>query len=371
MSNYLKDQIITYMGNKRKLIDIIEKELEEIKKKENKEKLKIGDGFAGSGIVSRLFKKGEKELYTNDLAGYSKTLNECYLSSINKRELNKVKKYIDEANKKADEGVIDMSERWISRHWSPKDEEIKENERVYYTNKNGKRIDIMRNYIETIPEKYRSFLLGPLLVESSIHNNTNGQFGAYYKDKDGKKGEYGGKTKTDLKRITQEIRIPYPVLDDGKCKVKISQMDVNEWAKGLVDMDVVYYDPPYNKHPYNIYYFLLDVINNWNKEEEVPETNRGQSANREKSLYNSTVYAKKALEELINSTDSKYIILSYNDGGIVPIKEMDELLNKDGKEVKKIGIDHKTYNRLKGLSNYKRTGEYKGVKEYLYVIKKM
>ena len=79
MSNYLKDQIITYMGNKRKLIDIIEKELEEIKKKENKEKLKIGDGFAGSGIVSRLFKKGEKELYTNDLAGYSKKLNECYL----------------------------------------------------------------------------------------------------------------------------------------------------------------------------------------------------------------------------------------------------------------------------------------------------
>ena len=32
-------------------------------------------------------------------------------------------------------------------------------------------------------------------------------------------------------------------------------------------------------------------------------------------------------------------------------------------------IEHKTYNRLKGLSSYKRTGEYKDVKEFIWVIK--
>ena len=35
----------------------------------------------------------------------------------------------------------------------------------------------------------------------------------------------------------------------------------------------------------------------------------------------------------------------------------------------KIPINHKTYNKLKGLSNYKRTGEYKDVNEFLWVIK--
>ena len=63
-------------------------------------------------------------------------------------------------------------------------------------------------------------------------------------------------------------------------------------------------------------------------------------------------------------------MLSYNDGGIISIPEVDELLSGLSKSVKKIPIDHKTYNRLKGISNYKRTTEYKPVKEYLYVIEK-
>ena len=370
-NKFLKEQIITYMGNKRKLLNIISDELDEIKKAMKKDKIKIGDGFSGSGVVSRLFKTKETELYANDLAGYSKTLNACYLSSPTKSELQKIKEYIDQANKKADD---EMSGKihggWISKHWSPESEEIKENERAFYTSKNGKRIDIMRDYIETLPEKYRPYLLGPLLVECSIHNNTNGQFSAYYKDKDGKKGEYGGKTKTDVKRITQDIRIPYPILDPSKCKVNLSQKDVNEWAKDVGELDVVYYDPPYNKHPYNIYYFMLDVINNWDKNAEIPDTNRGQSASRTKSLYNSSIHAKKAMNDLLENTKAKYVMLSYNDGGIISIPDMDELLKGHSDDVKKIPIDHKTYNRLKGISNYKRTAEYKPVKEYLYIIRK-
>jgi hypothetical protein len=58
------------------------------------------------------------------------------------------------------------------------------------------------------------------------------------------------------------------------------------------------------------------------------------------------------------------------DGRIISIKDLDELLAEHSKSVKKMPIDHKTYNRLKGLSNYKRTEEYKPVKEFLYVIEK-
>ena len=111
----------------------------------------------------------------------------------------------------------------------------------------------MRNYIESIPSKYKSYVLGPLLVESSIHNNTNGQFSAYFKD--GNKGAYGGKNKVDIKRITKNIEIPYPLFEGSKCKVHISQKDTNEWAKET-EVDIMYYDPPYNKHPYNVYYFM-------------------------------------------------------------------------------------------------------------------
>ena len=377
---YLTSQIITYMGNKRKLLQMIEDALAEIHKDlQNKSPLIIGDGFAGSGVVSRLFKTTASELYTNDLAGYSQTLNTCYLSAPTQPTRTQIKKCIDEANKKADEAKESKESKagpihdgWISKHWAPENPTITQNDRAYFTYENGRRIDAIRNYIETLPKKIKPYVLAPLLVESSIHNNTNGQFAAFYKDKDGKKGEYGGKTKTDIKRITQEIRIPYPIFEKSKCKTHITQMDATEWAKSLPQnkLDVVYYDPPYNKHPYNIYYFLLDIINDWDKTQEIPGTYRGQPDTRIKSMYNSTVHAKAALTELIENTPSKYIMLSYNDGGIISIADLDELLATHSKSVKKIPIDHKTYNRLKGISNYKRTAEYKPVKEYLYVIQR-
>jgi len=372
-SVYKSSQIITYMGNKRKLLSYIETEIDEIQKKLGSLPLKIGDGFSGSGVVSRLLKTKATDLYANDLAGYSKTLNDCYLANPTKTELTKIKGYIDRANKLADDVVhnspSNATDDWISKHWSPKTQHIKEGERTYYTCENGRRIDTIRNYIETIPAKYRSFVLAPLLVECSIHNNTNGQFAAYYKDKDGKKGEFGGKTKTDVKRITQSITLPYPIFEKTKCNIHSTQSDVIEWAKSQNSMlDIVYYDPPYNKHPYNIYYFMLDIINDWDKTQEIPDTYRGQPNTRVKSMYNSTVNAKKALNELIQNTQAKYILLSYNEGGIIPISELDQLLANHSKNVKKIPIDHKTYNRLKGLSNYNRTGDCKPVKEYLYVI---
>jgi len=374
---YTTTQIITYMGNKRKLLPVIEDALIEIQKElPPNSPLIIGDGFAGSGVVSRLFKTMATELYTNDLAGYSHTLNTCYLSSPTKPTIAQIKKHIDEANQKADEEthspLARATDKWISKHWAPETQTITQKDRAYFTCENGRRIDVMRNYIETLPAKMQPYILSPLLVESSIHNNTNGQFAAYYKDKDGKKGEYGGKTKTDVKRITQEIRIPYPIFEKSKCKTHVSQKDATEWAKSLPKnkLDVIYYDPPYNKHPYNIYYFLLDIINDWDKTQEIPDTYRGQPDTRTKSKYNSVVHAKAALTELIENTPAKYIMLSYNDGGIISIEDLDKLLAAHSKSVKKIPIDHKTYNRLKGISNYKRTAEYKPVKEYLYVIQR-
>ena len=45
-----------------------------------------------------------------------------------------------------------------------------------------------------------------------------------------------------------------------------------------------------------------------------------------------------------------------------------KLLSNYG-EVMKYPIEHKTYNRLKGIANYKRQGKDKEIKEYLWLIK--
>ena len=89
--SYFTKQILTYMGNKRTFLSKIDEIISFIKKSLNKENIDIGEGFSGSGIVSRLFKnrvmsnyeKPLKNLYVNDMAGYSETLNKCYLTSTN------------------------------------------------------------------------------------------------------------------------------------------------------------------------------------------------------------------------------------------------------------------------------------------------
>tara|TARA_Y100000591_G_C21829413_1_gene698679 strand:+ start:590 stop:1717 length:1128 start_codon:yes stop_codon:yes gene_type:complete len=367
MGEYLTNQIMTYMGNKRKFLPYIEDIIVSLEKELNK-KLTIGEGFSGSGIVSRLFKTKAENLYVNDIAGYSKTLNCCYLSNITNKEYHRINILINQINTLVNKGKGVKYTPFVSKYWSPEDDEnIKEGERVYFTEENGKRIDMYRHLINQLPENLKDYLLAPLLVECSMHNNTNGQFSAFYKDETKKKGKYGGKNNVDVKRITKPITLKMPIFYNNHCKVFVSQSDTKNWAKQIPELDLVYYDPPYNKHPYCIYYFLLDIINNWDVTQEIPDTNRGQPKNWKKSLYNSFTHAKEEFETLIKNTKAKFIMISYNNGGIIPLDELDIILKKYG-ILMKIPIDHKIYNRLRGIANYKREKEDQGVKEFIWLL---
>jgi len=362
---FLKKQIITYMGNKRKFINIIGDIVDSVKSELNTDKLVLADGFSGSGIISRLFKIKANSLHVNDIAGYSQTLNQCYLSTPSKKKQAKIKTLIDKANKFAHSEDTIQYEPWIQLHWAAK-KVITKDQRVYYTEKNGKLIDRYRSFVNSLPEKDKPYVLAPLLVESSIHNNTNGQFSAFYKDEEGV-GKFGGKKEIDVKRITTPIKLPMPHFSLNPCQVSISRMDTNEWIKTIPEVDLVYYDPPYNKHPYSIYFFMLDIINDWKTDIEIPNTNRGQPKNWFKSKYNSFTHAKAAFEDLIKHTKSKFILLSYNNGGIIPLSELEAVLERYGK-LMKIPVEHKTYRKLQGIANYKRKKEHEDVKEFLWLL---
>jgi len=371
---YYSEQIITYMGNKRKIIPHIERIINFVKTNLGTEKLTVGDGFSGSGIVSRLFKNHATELYVNDLAGYSKTINNCYLATPNAATLTTIQKYIDTANSLVNNNNNNNNtsgEKFIQLHWAPSGNTIKNGERVYYTRENARRIDYYRHYINTIPDKYRDFILAPLLVEASKHNNCSGHFAAYYK-KDGI-GHFGGKKDTDIKRITQNIELPMPIFSYNKCDLFVSQKDTNTWIRDLPELDLVYYDPPYNKHPYHIYYFLLDLINTWNIDIEIPDSFRGQPKNWTTSAYNSHSNAISMFEDLIKNTRAKFILISYNNKGIIKESEMKSILNKYG-ILRENHIQHKIYNRMKGIAEWKKNNNDKNdtikeeIKEYLYLL---
>ena len=222
---YFTKQILTYMGNKRKFIEPLNNILLELEKTFNKSRgeLLIGEGFSGSGVLSRLFKTHASHLFTNDIAGYSKTLNRCYLSNVSNYDKEKINKIIDDANNFVDNNEKEKFEKFISVYWSDFGEKNTKSTRSYFTEENAIRIDKYMHFIKNrVHKSIQYYLLAPLLVECSMHNNTNGQFSAFYKDSDGF-GKLGGKKEIDLKRITKVIRIPYPILKMNNCRNIISQ----------------------------------------------------------------------------------------------------------------------------------------------------
>src|SRR6056297_3023057 len=177
---YLSKQIITYLGNKRKLLPYIEKEINQIKKQLKKDKVTSVDLFSGTGIVARMLKKHSSKVIVNDLEAYSKVTNQCYLSNasdFNEAIFNRYQMMIkDKLNHHLIEGII-------SKHYAPKDDQdIQKGERVFYTKKNAQIIDTIRTAIDEVPKKYQPYFLGPLLYQASVHNNTGGVFKGFYKD---------------------------------------------------------------------------------------------------------------------------------------------------------------------------------------------
>src|SRR3990172_6917684 len=76
---YLTDQLIPYIGNKRKLLPMIRSAIEATG-------LRAGafcDVFAGSGVVSRLAKRMGFRVIANDWEPYSQVINSAYIQMNN------------------------------------------------------------------------------------------------------------------------------------------------------------------------------------------------------------------------------------------------------------------------------------------------
>lgn len=359
------EQLITYLGNKRKLVSHIEDEIKTIMKILGKDKVNIIEPFCGSTSVSRMLKIYSNYLVVNDLESYCCTLARCYLASPTTELRDKIEKTIGFLNRHK---FSTVAPSFIRKHYAPKDDQhIEEGERVYYTKRNAHIIDSMCNHIYNhLPTEEQHFYLAPLLVEASVHTNTSGTFNSYHK-KDGI-GHFGGKGENALKRILGDIDLQIPFFTINESKVEVYNEDANSLVKKLgkkkQHFDIAYLDPPYNKHPYGTNFFMLNIINRWEPSLKIPNNHRGQPDDWKRSKYNSFSDAEKTFEELISTIPATYIILSYNNEGIISEEKIREIMEKYG-TVSKKEIVYPTYKGCKNLSTRS-----KDVIEYLWVLHK-
>lgn len=360
-SEYFLSHLITYLGNKRKLLPFINNAVVSVKKQLKKEKITAFDGFSGSGVVARLLKYHTTNLISNDFEDYAYTINTAYLANRKDVDIPRLEKAIEYLNDNKFKKT--KSDYFITNNYAPKnDNDIKIGERVFYTHQNAEIIDNMRYMIEhKIDDDLKTYCLAALLIKASIHNNTSGVFKGFHK-KNGI-GHFGGAGGNALARIKGEIILDMPIFADAENNTKVFCKDTNKLVKEIGPIDLAYYDPPYNQHPYGSNYFMLNIING-GKPVAIQNGVSGIAKNWQRSDYNKAKSAEKAMDNLIKNTPAKYILISYNNEGIIPIEKFQKIVSRYGSWE----LLEQEYNTYRGSRNLKNRSN--KVKELLWLIKK-
>lgn len=181
-TDFVFNQLIPYIGNKRKLLDLITQALKHTTKSETPTFLDI---FAGSGVVSRLAKTLGCRVIANDWEPYAKVINGCYIGNNTPPEFKPLGGY-----EKALAILNRLPPRtdWITDHLCPRDDESHDVEvdRMFYMRKNGMKIDAIRHQIQEwrdsgiINDREQNCLLAPLLYQACYTSNTSGVFKGFH-----------------------------------------------------------------------------------------------------------------------------------------------------------------------------------------------
>lgn len=357
---YLSEQLISYLGNKRSLLNSIDSVVCDIRKNFKKEKISFADVFSGSGVVARLAKKHSNLILANDLEKYSFVINSCYLDNANDELISSLSQIHNQILQN-----YAPKESFISELYAPKnDENIQKNERVFYSRQNALILGGLRDEISKIPTEFQKYFIAPLLSEASIHSNTGGVFKGFYKDKDGI-GKFGGQGENALKRILGKIELKMPIFSNFQSEFKVFQNDALEFAKSISKVDIAYFDPPYNQHPYGSNYFMLNLISDF-KAPNIEQISKvsGIPNDWNRSKYNKKTKASDEFFNLLSEFKAKYLIISFSSDGFISMDEFLKNLDKIG-EVNKVEIKYPTYRASRNLNSRDIH-----VTEYLYIVKK-
>ncbi len=242
---------------------------------------------------------------------------------------------------------------YLGRYYAPQDTENADwrRERLFYTAENARYLDRAREAVERRypfdpldfegsgdkrTEGYyervaKTTLVDALLYQAATHTNTSGVFKACHRG-------FGGHGKDALGRILAPMSLHPPVLIDGP-EATASMMDAAVLCASH-PADLVYLDPPYNQHQYGSNYHLLTTLARWDK----PAVSEERGADgflldrsgirrdwyRTRSLFCGKNQALGAFKNLFDAIDARFILLSYNNGGIVPVDRMADLLADRG-----------------------------------------
>lgn len=324
-----------YYGAKTKLLPFIE---EAVKMTGVNGASNFVDLFAGTSAVGRHFKKLGYTVISNDTLEFSYAIAKAYIELNKEPQFKKLKSHLKIKN--GNEFLFD----YLNKLKHPKKGFMFENYspnggRKYFTDENALRIDTFRSLFEEwkdenkISELEYYYLITSLLRGVNLVSNVSGTYAAFLKTWD--------------KRALNPLKLKPVEIIPSQNKNKAYKRDANELVKEI-SPDLLYLDPPYNSRQYASNYFILELIaEGWFKQKpEIYGETGMRKYDHQKSKYCSKNAALNALEDLIlNSSKAKYILLSYNNEGVIPHHAIQQTLSRIG-AVEIFTENHKRYRSI-------------------------
>jgi adenine-specific DNA-methyltransferase len=330
--HYVFSQLIPYLGNKRKLLPLIERGIAATGCTGGT----FVDLFTGSTVVARMAKTRGFRVAANDWEPYS---YEIALGTVATNTTPEFRALGGVESVFAHLSALPPRFGYVARHLCPRDDEAPDpaTERMFFTRANGERIDAVREEIAAwdaaglLSPAERAYLLAALLYAVSYVSNTSGLFKGFHHG-------WGGKTGTALYRIRSALRLAPPPLFDNGLENLAGRFDAQRLAG---DLDawlgeraaIAYVDPPYNQHPYGSNYHVLNTVALWDKPPLHP-TIGGEGRPRDKSAirkdwrterrspYNAVAEALPAFTRLIERIAARWLLVSYSTDGNIPARDL-------------------------------------------------
>ncbi|KFL34575.1 DNA methyltransferase [Sulfurospirillum sp. SCADC] len=325
---------MNYIGSKVKLLSFIDEHLSSLLKEDVALKI-FCDLFAGSGSVGSYFAHKGWSILSNDVEFYSYVLNYALLKP---PELSAITPIIDALN------ALPLRKGLMYEHYCLESG----SGRNYFSAENAQKIDAVRQGIEAYKrdEPLYIYLLASLLHSADKVANTASIYSAYLKH---------------LKPLAcEKLHLHAFPTRASHANHQVFCEDANGLISTLTG-DILYLDPPYNRRQYGANYHILNTIARYDA-----FTPKGKTGVR---AYESSAYCKSrtallALEDVIQKARFSWIILSYNDEGIIDLSSLSNMLERYGR----CASFQMSHQRFKGYRNQENK---KALSEYLYILEKM
>ena len=328
------------------------------------------DLFAGTASVGKRFKQLGYKVISNDLLYFSYALQKAYLELNEYPAFNALAKHlrIDSGGSGHDllsrksrnaRGVIEHlnqsegMEGFFYKNYSDEGTKASRHHRMYFTGDNAKKIDAIRETIESwktkglIDEQEYYFLICAIVEAVPFVSNISGTYAAFLKNWD--------------KRAFKKLHLQLPEVIRTKQTHQVFNEDGIDVVSRIGPVDILYLDPPYNERQYAPNYHILETVARWDD-----PVIRGKTGMRgyqgQKSDFCNPRLGIRALEQILANAKFKHLILSYSDEGIMPEDQIVGLFEKFGK----VEVIERDYQRYKSHSNGRAKN---GVKERLYYLK--